>query len=104
MESTANVNSSQYSSQLFSNTNSLSSGNVNVLPNSFRTAAVAADASKMSGGGIPFLHGGRRRKTINLRRIRRISNRYKMRGKKFSKRFSKQIKSRLLRRTRQHRK
>ncbi len=104
METTANVNSTQYSSQLFSNTNSLSSGNVNVLPNSFRAGPVAADASILKGGGIPFLHGGRRRKTINLRRIRRISNRYKMKGKKFSKRFSKQIKSRLLRRTRHHRK
>jgi hypothetical protein len=103
MESSANVNSTQYSSQLFSDTNSLSSGNVNVLPNSFRTAVVAADASIMKGGAIPFLHGGKRRKTINLKRIRRISNRYKMRGKKGTKRL-KQIKSRLLRRTRHHRK
>lgn len=99
MESSANVNNTQYSSQLFSNTSSLSSGNVNVLPNSFRLGPDAANASIMKGGAIPFLHGGKRRNTINRRKIRRISNRYKMKGKK-----SKRIKSRLLRRTRHNRK
>ena len=95
MPSYANVNSETYGQSLFSNTSSLSSGNVNVLQNSFRIGTDALNASILKGGG-------KRRRTINRRRIRRISNRYKMRGK--SKSFRKQMKSRLQKRTRHNRK
>ena len=108
MTSTANVNSTQFGQSLFSNTSSLSSGNVNVLPNAFRTGLDAANASQMKGGqikggaGIPFLHGGN---TISRRRLRRISNKYKMRGNKKSiRKHIRRIKSRLQKRTRHNRK
>ncbi len=107
MTSTANVNSTQIGQSLFSNTSSLSSGNVNVLPNAFRTGLDAANASQMKGGqmkggAIPFLHGGN---TISRRRIRRISNKYKMRGNKKSiRKHIRRIKSRLQKRTRHNRK
>ena len=106
MTSTANVNSTQFGQTMFSNTSSLSSGNVNVLPNAFRTGLDAVNASQMKGGqmkgGIPFLHGG---KAISRRRIRRISNKYKMRGNKKSiRKHIRRIKSRLQKRTRHNRK
>jgi hypothetical protein len=105
MISTANVNSTQFGQPLYSNTSSLSSGNVNVEPNSFRSGPDAINASQMKGGAIPFLQGGKRRKTISRRRIRKISNRYKMRGNKKSiRKHIKQIKSRLQKRTRHNRK
>lgn len=109
--STANVNSTQFGQSTFSNTSNLSSGNVNVLPNTFRTGLEAANASQMKGGqthvgqmkgGIPFLQGGN---TISRRRIRRISNKYKMRGNKKSiRKRIRRIKSRLQKRTRHNRK
>ena len=106
MTSTANVNSTQFGQSLFSNTSSLSSGNVNALPNTFRTGLDAANASQMKGGqmkgGIPFLQGGN---TISRRRLRRISNKYKMRGNKKSiRKHIRHIKSRLQKRTRHNRK
>jgi hypothetical protein len=102
MTSTSNVNSTQFGQSMFSNTSSLSSGNVNVLPNTFRTGLEAANASQMKGGAIPFLHGGN---TISRRRLRRISNKYKMRGNKKSiRKHIRRIKSRLQKRTRHNRK
>jgi hypothetical protein len=113
MTSTANVNSTQFGQSLFSNTSSLSSSNVNALPNAFRTGLDAANASQMKGGqikggqikggaGIPFLQGGN---TISRRRLRRISNKYKMRGNKKSiRKHIRRIKSRLQKRTRHNRK
>ena len=101
MTTTANVNSINNGHPLFSNTNSLSSGNVNVLSNSFRSGIAAVNATALKGGGIPFLQGGKRRNTINRRRIRQISKRYKTRGNKT---FRKQMRSRLLRKTRHNRK
>jgi hypothetical protein len=91
----ANANSTQFGQSLFSNTSSLSSGNINALPNAFRTGLEAANASQMKGGG----------NTISRRRIRRISNKYKLRGNKKSvSKYRKQIKSRLQKRTRHNRK
>ena len=107
MTSTANVNSTQFGQSMFSNTSSLSSGNVNVLPNAFRTGIDAVNASQMKGGqthvaAIPFLQGGN---TISRRRLRRISNKYKMRGNKKSiRKHIRRIKSRLQKRTRHNRK
>ena len=108
----ANVNSTQFGQSMFTNTSSLSSGNVNVLPNTFRSGPEAANASQMKGGqikggqthvgAIPFLQGGN---TISRRRIRRISNKYKMRGNKKSiRKHIRRIKSRLQKRTRHNRK
>jgi hypothetical protein len=103
----ANVNSTQFGQSMFSNTSSLSSGNINVLPNTFRSGIDAANASQMKGGqthvgAIPFLHGGN---TISRKRIRRISNKYKMRGNKKSiRKHIRRIKSRLQKRTRHNRK
>ncbi len=110
--STANTTNQQYSANLFTDISARAAHNTNVLPTTTSNIA-AANASKMMGGGLPFLHNGlikgginKRRKTINKRRIinrqkiNKISNKYKMRG---SRKQIRRIKSRLLRRTRRTR-
>lgn len=105
--STANTTNQQYSANLFTDTSAPGAHNPNVLPNNTTTNVAAANASKMEGGGIPFLiQGGNKginkkgRKTINRRKINKISNKYKMRG---SRKQIRRIKSRLLRKSRRTR-
>jgi hypothetical protein len=101
--STANPTNQQYSGGLFTDTSAPGAHNPNVLPNNTTTNIAAANASKMvMTGGLPFLIKGgiKRRKTINRRKINKISSKYKMRG---SRKYIKRIKSRLLRRSRRTR-
>jgi hypothetical protein len=94
--STANTTSDQYSAKLFTDTSAPGLYNSNALPTNITSA------TKLTGGGIPFLHNGgiKRRKTINRKKINKISNKYKMRG---SRKQIRRIKSRLLRRSRRTR-
>jgi len=101
--STANTTNQQYSANLFTDTSAPGAHNPNVLPNNTTTNVAAANASKMMVGGLPFLHNGgikKGRKTINRRKINKISNKYKMRG---SRKQIRRIKSRLLRKSRRTR-
>lgn len=101
--STANTTNQQYSANLFTDISAPGAHNPNVLPNTTTNNIAAANASKMIGG-LPFLHNGginkRSRKTINRKKINKISNKYKMRG---SRKQIRRIKSRLLRRTKRTR-
>lgn len=105
--STANTTNQQYSANLFTDISAPGAYNANVLPNNITSNIEAANASKMMGGGLPFLHNGgikginkKGRKTINRRKINKISNKYKMRG---SRKQIRRIKSRLLRKSRRTR-
>jgi len=101
--STANTTNQQYSANLFTDISSPGAHNPNVLQNPTTNNIAAANASKMIGG-LPFLHNGginkKGRKTINRRKINKISNKYKMRG---SRKQIRRIKSRLLRKSRRTR-
>lgn len=104
--STANTTNQQYSANLFTDPSAPGAHNPNVLPNNTTTNVAAANASKMVGG-LPFLIKGgikginkKGRKTINRRKINKISNKYKMRG---SRKQIRRIKSRLLRKSRRTR-
>jgi hypothetical protein len=100
--STANTTNQQYSANLFTDISAPGAQNPNVVPNNITSNIAAANASKMMGGGIPFLiqGGTKRRRTINRKKIKKISSKYKMRG---SRKQIRRIKSRLLRRSRRTR-
>lgn len=97
--STANTTNQQYSANLFTDTSAPGAHNPNVLPNNTTSNVSAINASKMIGG-LPFLHNGGKRKTINRRKIKKISSKYKMRS---SRKQIRRIKSRLLRKSRRTR-